>query len=72
MSVLSETLKGVKQLLLLQEQIKNLEEASNKQSKIMEKLADKVIDLDKRLVRIETMVEMSTGRASGNPALPEN
>jgi SMC interacting uncharacterized protein involved in chromosome segregation len=47
----------LKDVILLTEAVKNLNAST-------EKLADKVEGIDKRLVRIETMAEMSMGQAN--------
>jgi hypothetical protein len=59
MSALSDALKGIKQVLNLQLQVERLEKTSHQQAGDLRKLADGVAGLDKRLVRIETMIEMA-------------
>jgi hypothetical protein len=71
-SALGEALKGVKQLLLIQKQVEDLEHASEVQAGALRELAKDVIAIDKRLVRLETMVEVATARAgSSNRRLPK-
>jgi hypothetical protein len=71
MSTLGEALKGVKQLLLIQKQVEDLEQASEVQANALRDLAKDVIEIDKRVVRIETMVEMAGGSAArAAPKLP--
>jgi hypothetical protein len=67
-TALGDALKGVKQLLLLQEQVRRVEEAGQRQAAALERLAGDLISLDKRMVRIETMIEMA-GRSGGAPRL---
>ena len=62
MSALSEALNGIKQVLLLQDQVRRLETVAEKQSHAIDGLSDDLIGVDKRVVRIETMIEMTTGR----------
>jgi hypothetical protein len=67
MSALGEALKGIKQLLLIQKQVEDLEEASESQAGALRDLAKDVIAIDKRLIRLETMVEVAAARA-GSPS----
>lgn len=71
MSALGDALQGIKQLLLLQEQVRRLEAAGERQSQALERLADDIIGMDRRLVRIETMIEMTTGRSAYAPRLED-
>jgi hypothetical protein len=69
MSAINDALKGIKQLLTMQLQIEALEDAAKVQRSDFKALAIDLIALDKRVVRIETMVEMSTGRGSQQPRI---
>ena len=69
MSTLGEALKGVKQLLLIQKQVEDLEHASEVQATALRDLAKDVIAIDKRVVRIETMIEMSGRSGPEKPRL---
>lgn len=72
MSALSDALGGIKQLLLLQNDVRTLEKALDKQETAIRDLATDVVALDKRVVRIETMVEVAATRApSRQPRLPK-
>ena len=64
MSALSNALQGIKQVLLLQEQVRRLETAGERQSAALDRLADDLIALDKRVIRIETMIEMTTRQSN--------
>ena len=64
MSALSDALQGIKQVLLLQEQVRRLETAGERQSAALDHLADDLIALDKRVIRIETMIEMTTRQSN--------
>jgi hypothetical protein len=68
MSSFGDALKGIKQILLLQEQVRRLEAVGEKQSAAVERLADDLIAVDKRVIRIEAMIEMS-GRGGGSPRI---
>jgi 3-phenylpropionate/cinnamic acid dioxygenase small subunit len=63
MSMLGDALNGVRQILLLQEQVKRLEAVGEKQRDATVRLTDDLIALDKRVVRIETMIEMTARQA---------
>ena len=66
MSGLGEALKGIKQLLLIQKQVEDLEKASEVQAGAFRDLAKDMIAIDKRVVRLETMVEVGATRASSS------
>lgn len=68
MSTLGDAMKGIKQLLLLQEQVRQLERVAELQNTALGRMTDDLIALDKRVVRIETMIEMSA-RGSATPRL---
>ncbi len=68
MSALSDALRSIKQVLLLQDQVRRLEQVGEKQAVALGRLADDLIGLDKRVVRIETMVEMA-GRSNAQPRI---
>jgi hypothetical protein len=68
MSTLGDAVKGIKQLLLLQEQVRQLERVAELQSTAIGRMTDDLIALDKRVVRIETMIEMSA-RGSATPGI---
>lgn len=66
MSTLSEALKGIKQLLLIQKQVGDLERGAEVQATAMRDLAKDIIAIDKRVIRIETMVELATARSGSS------
>jgi hypothetical protein len=70
MSALSDALQGIRQVLLLQDQVKRLETLGEKQTAALGKLSDDLISIDKRVVRIETMIEMSA-RAAPQPRIED-
>jgi hypothetical protein len=59
-SVLGEALASIKSIVLIEEWVKS-------QSARLERLAELVTDLDRRVVRIETAMELAIG---GRPTLP--
>ena len=59
MSSLRDALDGVKSILLLQNDVRNLEKEVERQRDALDELGDDFVALDKRVVRIETMIEMS-------------
>ncbi len=71
MSTLGDAMKGIKQLLLLQEQVRRLEMTGEKQAAALDGLTDTLIALDKRVVRIETMIEMSARVTPQPPRIEE-
>ena len=60
MSMLGEALASIKSLVLIEERVKN-------QSARLEKLAEAVADLDRRVVRVETTLKLAIGR---RPSIP--
>ena len=69
MSTLGDALKGIKQLLLLEEQVRQMELLNERQNAAIADLARDHIALDKRVVRIETLVEVATARGAP-PSVP--
>ena len=69
MSALGDAMKGIKQLLLLQEQVRQLERVGELQNTAIGRMTDDLIALDKRVVRIETMIEMSGRSGGGAPRI---
>lgn len=70
MSTLGDVISGIKQVLLLQSQVEALEDSIQKQTRDIRKLADDLVGVDKRLVRIEAFMEIATYRSSGGMASP--
>ena len=62
MSTLGDALKGIKQLLLLEEQVRQIELLSDRQNAAIADMLRDHIALDKREVRIETLVEVAAAR----------
>jgi hypothetical protein len=62
MSTLGDALAAIKSIILIEERIKG-------QAEKVEKLAQLVIDIDRRLVRVETMLDLAARRPV-DPAIP--
>lgn len=70
MSTIGDILKSVREVLLLQSQVERLEEQIGGQNDELRQIARDMIGLDKRVVRIETMIEMSA-RGGQPPRIEE-
>lgn len=53
--MLSDTIAAIKEVMLLADKV-------DRMGKLLEKVADEVNDQDKRLVRLETLVEVAKSR----------
>lgn len=71
MSSFSDAMSGIKQLLTLQVQVAALEAAARTQSEDMKKMARDLVELDKRLVRVSTIVEMTLIQPHADPGVSE-
>lgn len=60
MSVWSDLKDGIRQIILLESRIDQLNGA-------VDRLADQSLDHEKRLIRIETMIAMAQGKADSTP-----
>lgn len=60
MSTIGEAFAALKNVMLLQERIDGLRADIGRSSGDLKSLTEKVYSLDSRVVRIETMIEMST------------
>jgi hypothetical protein len=63
MSAISDVLRAVKDVLLLQSQVERMEEQIAAQNERVEKLAGSVTDIDKRLYAIERMMDLGARQA---------
>ena len=68
MSAVGDALAGIKQLLTLQLQVETLTTNATRQSDDLRRVSDSLAALDRRVVRIETMIEM-TGRQAAQPRI---
>ena len=64
MGALADAVAVLKDVLRMRDDLDRL-------SKNVDKLADVANDLDRRMIRIETMVEIASKRASHPPRLPK-
>jgi hypothetical protein len=64
MSAISDVLRAVKDVLLLQSQVERMEEEIGVQNERIGKLTDSVTDIDKRLYAIERMMDLGVRQAS--------
>ncbi len=64
MSSVSDAFAALKNVMLMQERIDGLRNDINKNTVDLNRLTDRVFDLDKRVVRIETMIEMTERQAT--------
>jgi len=67
MSAFGDAMKAVKDVILMQASIERLDEDFQRLTDDVRGAKDAIVDLDKRLVRIETLVEMSGGGRGGQP-----
>jgi predicted nuclease with TOPRIM domain len=64
MSTVGDALAALKNVVLVQERLEAIRADVSRQADDLKRLTEQVYALDKRVVRIETMIEMS-GRGSG-------
>ncbi len=67
MSTLGDAISAVKSIILIEERVKN-------QGAKLEKLADLVVGLYRRMVRVETTLDLAmrhAGAGAGAPAIPQ-
>ena len=62
MSALSDALAALKNIVLIQERLEVVRREQTELAGTVDKLDDRVFEIDKRVVRIETMIELSRGR----------
>ena len=67
MSTFSDALAALKNVVLMQERLQVVQRDVDELASRVDGLGDYSVSLDKRLVRIETMVEMTRG--SGQPRI---
>lgn len=65
MSALGDAMKALKNVMLMQERIDSLRQDNLRIADDLRSVAGHVFDLDRRVLRIETIIEMS--RSGGNP-----
>ena len=70
MSAIGDALAALKNVVLMQERLDVLRAEQVRLSEDVRGLNDYILSVDKRVVRIETMIEMS-GRVGGQPRIEE-
>ena len=70
MSTLGDALKALKTVLLIEENVSRLQQDVASLTDEVRRVRDYAGEIDKRVVRIETMIEMST-RQSRQPRIEE-
>jgi hypothetical protein len=68
MSAMSDAFAALKNVMLLEERIEGLRSDMSRSADDLRSLTEKVHSLDKRVLRIETMIEMS-GRGDNQPRI---
>lgn len=69
MSAMSDALAALKNVVLMQERLDVMRMQQARISEDLSGLNDYVLNVDKRVVRIETMIEMSTARGVQSPRI---
>ena len=69
MSSVSDAFAALKNVMLMQERIDGLRNDITKNTVDLNRLTDRVFDLDKRVVRIETMIEMTERQVAQTPRI---
>lgn len=73
MSALDRLLQAIRDVMRMQDKVGSLAGAAKDLATEVKQLNHNVHDLDRRLVRIETLVEVARGgRDNGTPSLPPN
>jgi hypothetical protein len=70
MSALSDALAALKSVVLMQERLDVMRTDLSQTAEDVRGLKDYVLAVDKRVIRIETMIEMG-GRSSNQPRIEE-
>ena len=70
MSAMGDALAALKNVVLVQERLEVIRADVSRQADDLKRLTEQVYELDKRVVRIETMIEMS-GRGLEQPRIQE-
>lgn len=68
MSTFSDALKALRKVILIEESMSRLQSDMAGLAQDVRRTRDYAAEIDKRVVRIETMIEMST-RSSSNPRI---
>jgi hypothetical protein len=68
-SAVGDAMTAIRNVVLMQERIANMQKALDELSANVAGLSDYAVAIDKRVVRIETMIEMSRPAGAGQPKL---
>ena len=60
MSSLADAIKAIRDVLLLQSQVARLEDLLDESNEELKRIARDVLEIDKRVVRIEAMIEFGS------------
>ncbi len=71
MSAFGDAMKALKNVMLMQERVDRLREDNARIADDLGSLAEHVFEIDKRVLRIETMIEMSRPAGAGQPRIEE-
>jgi predicted nuclease with TOPRIM domain len=66
---MANAFEALKNVMLMQERIEGMKREMSRSSDDLRTLTEKVFDLDKRVVRIETMIEMAGARGPQSPRI---
>ena len=69
MSTLSDAFIALKNIVLLQERLENVQRDVTQVSRDLDGLNDYALSIDKRVIRIETMIEMSRPGGGSTPRI---
>lgn len=69
MSAFGDAYKAIESVVLLRSRVENLERALDKVADDVKQDGRDLLDHEKRLIRIETMIEMSAGRSGQAPRI---
>jgi hypothetical protein len=69
MSALGEAIKTIQSVLQLQFRVEQLEKSAEKIAGDVKNLASDLYSVDKRVLRIETIIEMTAARSSQRPEI---
>lgn len=69
MSTVGDALTALKNVVLMQERLDVMRRDFGSLAGKVDKLSDRIVDIDRRVLRIETMVEMSRAAASAPPRI---
>ncbi len=69
MSAFGDAMKALKNVMLMQERIEGLRHDNVRIAEDLRSLSGHVFDLDKRVLRIETIIEITRGGGASSPRI---